>query len=1072
MRLHRAQGLATTLFLSALTLPVLAAPAVAQVDQGVFDNHKAYWHNYNVDPLQGLVWSEDSSTLYLLNQSGARLVSYDVGRSATVWEMPIGPGASNLVRRPGTQELWIPDRVTSVITVVDLDLRTVVASIPVGKEPHGLDFTPDGQRAYVSCSADDQVDVIDTATRQVVHSIDIPAREPRGLLYLDGSIYVASHLSGNASAPISAPGSKGEGAAIDIVDTNNTPGLTPLPDRDLFRIAITASPTTDHLDPSWTRSGVGTILFNLNRAHGDDLMWVANLDSLNAQFKGEAAFIEGQVVRNRLALVSTDGATAHTQIDLDALIPDANARCAPPTGVAINATGTRAYVCGYGSSNVTVLGIDGATTTWIGEIQIVQNRSNPSVSLTDGQNGAGPRTCVVSPNGAHLAVLNSGESSFSLIPLRNLPPATGWTWDAPPAKATGWDPLPKEIVQGRLDFSRTRNSKSGTSSCASCHIGGHTDMLAWDLGTFLDHEGTPRASVGHALDNKGPLMTQTARSLREVGPWHWRGEKRSLFEFDNTFIGLLEREVDGKPEALGIQFNYTARYLDSLAWPANPHQNADRSLSPNQVEGRDLFHNLPVLGAMACVDCHALPLGTSGEVVSHGLGGQAPTTVVPPLRGVSEKALSPEFVVGGDVGTRNELGYGLGHTGSFTSIEDHILQLLPDGTQRLTITPAQASKIADFLGVLDTGIAPAAATQLTLDASNNTGRARDDFAYVIAQADAGHCDVILNYGPIRFAGRDVWPGGAYDPVTATFRMSSSAMPNMTIADVVALAVSGTPITIQGTPLWKGNPRGIDRDNDEVLDLDELILGTDPEAADSDRDGQPDGYEIQGGSDPLVRRIKIRDRVAPQLVGNIQVMYVTQTAVKLEFYTDEPTLIGAGFDGNTPQLRAPIWPVYGQKFSIIVNQLTPGTTHTINLILRDPSGNVQFIDKLVTTPDRVLPAPVHVESGAITVSGPTRNRIASIEVKLMDSDGSPAPQGYSVRGRLYHVGPGGIQTISETLQTWLVQTTGQAYFTAFLPPTIGPGDGAFVFVVDHIDELPGQPVYVIAENQQGPIWQPF
>src|SRR5262249_59402690 len=66
--------------------------------------------------------------------------------------------------------------------------------------------------------------------------------------------------------------------------------------------------------------------------------------------------------------------------------------------------------------------------------------------------------------------------------------------------------------------------------CASCHIFGDFDSLAWDLGNPDDGllpNPNPFAigSGGPFHPMKGPMTTQSLRGLANHGPMHWRGDR-------------------------------------------------------------------------------------------------------------------------------------------------------------------------------------------------------------------------------------------------------------------------------------------------------------------------------------------------------------------------------------------------------------------------------------------------------------------------------------------------------------------------------------------------------------------
>src|SRR2546430_15826133 len=80
-------------------------------------------------------------------------------------------------------------------------------------------------------------------------------------------------------------------------------------------------------------------------------------------------------------------------------------------------------------------------------------------------------------------------------------------------------------------------SSRGDSACASCHIFGDFDGLAWDLGdpdnSEIANNGiftvTPAQAGSPVSVNfrpmKGPMTTQSLRGLDNHGAMHWRGDR-------------------------------------------------------------------------------------------------------------------------------------------------------------------------------------------------------------------------------------------------------------------------------------------------------------------------------------------------------------------------------------------------------------------------------------------------------------------------------------------------------------------------------------------------------------------
>lgn len=1044
---------------------MVACPALAQITQDdlPFDNQKDRWMSWSVLPVQPISITARESFLFTLNHQGNHLVALDKANLGIVSEVPLGPGLASVVLHPSGLELWCVDRVNSCVSVVSKAQGSVLRTIRVGAEPHGLVFSASGHRAYVSCSQSNTVDVIDTATYSLENSIPIPAKEPRGIARVGNTIWVAPLLSGNNTAPRGNPYTS-PADAIEVRNLDEFPALNQLPDRDLFAITISGSPATDAIDPARTRSALGTNLFNVHVRPGTTDLWIPHTDALNGDVRGERGFIAGQVVRNRIAIVDTTSNAPATIVDLDALAPSVEERCGTPTGVAFTSDGSRAFVCGYGSSSIAVLDVDANGVTWAGSINLHQLHTIPVIPANfPGQVGVGPAMAAVSPDDQTLYVFNSGEETITRVPLgRGFPRAPQFVHEAATAKKLGFDPLPPSMRQGRLDFNRTQNSLSNTSSCGSCHLSGKTDGLVWDLGVFLDPETTPGNQLSFPVDAKGPLVTQHTRRLKETGPWHWRGEQKSLFDFDSAFVNLMERHINGQPGGLNIQFNYIERYLSNLALPPNPKQPVDRIYTTEQLAGADLFMNLDLKNGLTCASCHPLPIGSNGEIVENMAGGLAPTGVVPSLRSLHEK-LTPPFVVGGEFGTRNELGSGLLHAGTAATLQD-VLLLGPGEGHGFTMTANDADKIAAFLEALDSGMAPAATFQGTMHAGNAAAFRADELAYLTSQADAGNCDVIFKYGPVNYMGTLLWFGGQYDPATGDFEQASTLLTQVTIDELENIANMGTPVTFQGVPLMMGKPMGLDRDMDGLYDLDEFANGTNADNFDTDGDTLPDGYEVIWGTDPTAPDVNMTDTVAPTVVAAPTVIYATLHAVKFEFKTNEQAHMVLRIDDGPPILRAPLKPLFDDEFSLVLNGFEPTTTYEVHLDISDPVGNTETYTFPITTASPALPTPVRVSDVSIGLLSGGQGQPYLHAVVSMDRGGLMPQPGYNLIGSVYHVTPSGTPTlVSAQVQTWLVLPSGESNFFVAIPPTVPMGLGDLMFVVQSVDAPPGMPPYARAND---------
>ncbi|MCK6446463.1 MAG: hypothetical protein L6Q99_08745 [Planctomycetes bacterium] len=1020
-----------------------AADPAALLVYDDFADRCVHWDTHLVRPL---ALSADGTKLYALNQPGARLVIFDPVTLANVAEVPIGPGAVALAERASANELWITDCVTSAITVVDLQQLAITATIRVGAEPHGIVFTPSGDRAYVACSGARRVDVVATATKQLANGIVLPVREPRALVWTHGAAWVAPLVSGNRSAPLGAGTSSGAVQDVVAVERPEDFGFPPLPDLDLLPIPTQPDPTQDVWAKSATVTGLGSVLLNAHVRPGSSEVWVVNTDALNFQSKGERAFLGGQVVSNRVTVVDVASGGPPQVIDLDALAPP-GIRCAQPTGLAFDPVRPRVYVCGYGSDLVAVLDLSSGSPTWAGAITLSAKQVYPKF--------VGPRTCVVDASGASLYVLGKGDNSLARVALGALPSTPSFTFAAPAPVTLGYEPLSGEERQGRNHFVNARNSKSQTSSCASCHVDGRSDGLAWDLSLFLDPEGTPKAATHVAIDDKGPLVTQSMQRLAEAGPYHWRGEKERLVDFNASFVDLLEREVGGVPKNLGPDFRYLEHYVERLAYHANPHQAFDRSLSPTEARGAALFLTKPVFQGVACVACHGLPLGSSGEITKSHVPGKFEHAKVPPLRGLSEKFAPPQ-AIGGAFGKRTTLGAGLSHGGAYGSLRDLLLGPDPDDPTRqaFELTRDEADAIAAFLFVFDTGLAPATAEQFTVDAHTaaTTGPAR--VARLLEQARLGACDALVRLEPSFFSGFQ--PRSAYyDAANDEFLWPRAIATPTTAQALLSLAASGSPVTFLGVPRLMGRPMAIDRDLDRLLDQDELAHGTDPEELDTDDDGYPDGYEVQWGLDPLAKSTSSPDVVAPKLVGTPRVRWSTVDALVIEFETDEVARVQLAYNGGIPVLRLPLQNDFDVEFRAVVNELEPASQYVFDFELKDPSGNVAHASFTASTRARVFGDPAFVHTLTSTIVGSSTNDTLSTTVTLRTGQVAP-PAGYAVEAALHWVDPWvGVTTWKQSLHAF-TDASGVARFDVPLPWPRPFNHGVLWFDVLAIDAPPNAP----------------
>ncbi|OGL28629.1 MAG: hypothetical protein A3G44_16850 [Candidatus Rokubacteria bacterium RIFCSPLOWO2_12_FULL_73_47] len=301
---------------------------------------------------------------------------------AAVYDEPVDAATARALAQAALNVRgYVSNLAGASVSVIDPATGSLLATIPVGAEPHGVALTPDGTRAYVANFADDTVSVIDTRSNMVVGTLFGFSGPVSITIAADGSrVYVASR-SGDFVTVLDA-------ATNGVLQTV----LLPPGSRPSF---MALSPDGDQL---WVTHELDA---------GISIVDTATYAVTSASPPGPAA---------EIALAS-DGARAyatgffHDQlwiIDTLSLTTLSLPVGVAPHGVALTPDGARAYVANRGTtdlvpvlSNNTVSVIDTATATVLTTI---------SAGL-----GFGPESVAISPDGTRVYVTALFSDSVSVI---------------------------------------------------------------------------------------------------------------------------------------------------------------------------------------------------------------------------------------------------------------------------------------------------------------------------------------------------------------------------------------------------------------------------------------------------------------------------------------------------------------------------------------------------------------------------------------------------------------------------------------------------------------------------------
>ena len=787
-----------TLSFSALVVLAIAAGMSAQ--SGFTNYESALVHPIRLSP--------DGSRLFVVNTANAHLEVYSLlnpDQPLLLRQIPVGLEPVSCTPR-SNDEVWVVNNLSDSVSIVSVNAGRITATIRVKDEPCDVVFAGSPSRAFVSASASDQVRVFDPVTLAQVGSIDIVGKDPRALVAdpTGTKVYAVVHRSGNgttivraAQAPAPPPPTNlalPVAPQTGLIVQANSPTWAgvinfTLPDNDVAEIDATSLTVTRNF------TGVGTILYDaaVDPATGD--LFVANTNARNL-VRFEPA-LRGHAIDSRVTRITTGATPVVTANDLNAglnysLLPNfAALATALSEPVSIVVGNGLIYLAAQGTDRIAVMTPAGAVQTRI------------DLGSTSTLTKRGPRGLALRTATNRLYVLNRMSATIATIDIA----ANAVVSEIPLA----FDPTPASIKDGRKFLYDAKLSGNGTMSCASCHIDGDIDLMAWDLG---DPSGNldPTPSQPFPFNQflppsfhpmKGPMTTQTLRGLNGIAPLHWRGDRANLAAFNPAFVSLM-----GGSQLNAADMALFSGFMASIAFPPNPNQLNDRTLATTPVannanEGLNVFQNTTVPGfvtgqALSCTTCHALPIGTTNFVLSGTILQQSQPMKAPHLRNMYRK-------VGASSTGVAKSGFGFFHDGSLATIAEFLA--LPIFVN----WPAnKKDDLESFVLAFDTGTAPAVGYQVTLDASNaGNATVLADIAFLENQAFLVGCDLIVK-GTINGIPRSF----IYNPSGAFYLPDDFTIGTFQSAALIGLAAAGQAVlTFEGVTPGDGTRLGFDHDLD-------------------------------------------------------------------------------------------------------------------------------------------------------------------------------------------------------------------------------------------------------------------
>jgi len=433
-------------------------------------------------------------------------------------------------------------------------------------------------------------------------------------------------------------------------------------------------------------------------------------------------------------------------------------------------------------------------------------------------------------------VLNRFEGSVSVV-------GTGANTEI--ARIAFHDSTPTTVKVGRPFLYDTHlTSGLGQASCASCHVDGRSDRIAWDIG---NPQGSvkgfdQKCQVGGCISwnpMKGPMTSQTLVGIIGNDPFHWRGEKVELAEFNEAYTNLQGRAS----QITATEMAHMSDYLASLTFGPNPNRNIDGTLKStvtvsngtgNPTTGQTIFNTSRIFGAppgLTCVDCHAGTAGTNNNVDIPGPTDDQNKKNVP-LRDVYRKVGASKS---SQVANR---GFGFDHAGEDATLQDvlNIGFAFPQGATGATQKRDVEAFVLSFGSDTHAGVG---AQAFASGVSDDTTRIAQLIS--IATSQSSQVGLIVKGNRAGVARGWLFQGGTF----VSDLTGESISPSLLLAG----ASAGNELTYTLVPAGMARRLGIDRDGDNALDQDEILAGTDPAGSlcAGDLDGDHDVTSADLGS---------------------------------------------------------------------------------------------------------------------------------------------------------------------------------------------------------------------------------
>lgn len=551
--------------------------------------------------------------VWVVNPDADSVAVLDADSGAKVAEHPVCADPRNITR-DAFGRYWVTCHDVDEIRVLDGDgsIHATLA-LPYGAAPFGIAATSDGLTLYATMYGSGQLHRYNAASPHAPPSVRHTFATPRAIaISADGSrVFVTRFLSPELTGEVAE--FAGDSPGLDLVRTIPL-GVSYVSDGGDRAAGVPNYLAAIALSPDGQRAAVASKQDNVQRGLA---FGVADLTH-ETTVRAVVSFLD----------LTTGEEILNARRDFD--------NSDSPSALAYTPNGDTLFVALQGNNRV--VGIDALSLAplLIDAPVLPQHTTltTPAVIALDLGAGLAPQGVLLDATTGKMFIQNFLGRS---VTVRNAVPLLTENRTSLPVVTTtstvDVEPLPPDVLLGKQIFYNAadpRMSADSYLSCATCHVDGGHDGRTWDF-----------TGRGEGLRRTTDLR---GRGGTAHGNVHWSGNFDEIQDFEHDIRGafggtgflpwsaqefaLLHPSPASTKAGMSAELDALAAYVASLAnesVPRSPQRQADGSLTPAAVAGRDIFT------ANGCATCHSgnsftnsavspidtHPLSDTGTLVHH-----------------------------------------------------------------------------------------------------------------------------------------------------------------------------------------------------------------------------------------------------------------------------------------------------------------------------------------------------------------------------------------------------------------------------------------------------------------------